>query len=293
MDAVCIKGDWDVILDKNKAGKLLGVLVYHHRRVYGFNMIINPLMTAYNGIHLLYPDNLSNYEKGQFTYKHTQTLIDRLPKYSLYYQQYHTDYQNWLGLHWNGYKQTGKYTYIIDSSIGKEKLWSQLKRVVQKDITKAEEICDIIEIDMNTFLSEAKQAFADQNREQPANEEALMRLYSKLHDKGSLRIIAAQHKETGENLSAQIIVHDKNTSYALACYTRREKEMRTTLSLLLWHVISSNDRRYFDFDGSIIQGVERYMRSFGGELIPHHKIYKVTNPILRLGLHVFKPQFFG
>ncbi len=293
MDAVCIKGEWDVLLERNGGGKLLGLLVYHTRKAYGFNVIMNPLMTAYNGIYLLYPDKLTNYEKGHFTYKHTQALIDRLPKRSMYYQQYHTDYNNWLGLYWNGYKETTRYTYIVDSAVGKDEQWATLKNAIKKDITNAEKACNLVEIDMKTFLNEAKRAFADRNKEQPANSEALTRLYDKLYPKGLLQILSAQHKETGEYLSAQIVVHDKNRSYALACYFKRQKELRTTLSYVIWHLIFSGERRYFDFDGSIIKGVERYIRSFGGELTPHYKIHKVSNPILRLGLNLLKPNFFG
>jgi len=295
MDAVCVKGDWDVILEFDGARKLIGVLVYHHRRYLGFNMILPSEMTAYNGIYILYSDKAlsSNYRKGHFTYKVTSALLEKLPQYSLYYQQYHSHFDNWLALYWKGYKETTRYTYVIDTSIGKDRVWDNLKYTVQKDIKKAEENCTLVEIDMETYLHEAELAFAEKSKGMPANNEVLKRLYKNLYPSGHLEIKAARYDETGEYLSAQVIVKDRNTSYAIACFYKNRSYIRTTLSYIIWECMFSREGQIFDFEGSILEGVENYIRSFGGVLTPHYRIYKVNNPFLKLGLTLLKPNFFG
>lgn len=295
MDAVCVKGGWDVILEFSASKALIGVLVYHHRRYWGFNLILPSPMTAYNGIYILYPDKAlkNNFRKGHYTYKITSALIDRLPKHSLYYQQYHYDYDNWLAMFWKGYKETCRYTYLIDTSQGRELVWNNLKHTVQKDIEKAEQQCTLVELDMETYLDEAEKAFAEKKKALPANKAVLRKLYENLYPGGQLEIKAAKHDETGEILSAQAIVLDSNTSYAIACFYKNRPYIRTTLSYIIWESMFSREEQIFDFEGSILEGVEQYIRSFGGVLTPHHRIYKVNNPLLKLGLSLFKPDFFG
>ncbi len=294
MDAVCVKGDWDVVLEFNGAKKLIGVLVYHYRRYMGFKLILTPPMTAYNGIHILYPDRkLNNYKKGHFTYKVSTALIEGLPKHSLYYQQYPFQYDNWLALYWKGYKQTTKYTYVIDTSIGKELVWDGLKHTVQKDILKAEQNCTIEDMDMETYLVEAENAFAEKKKALPTNKEVLRRLHQNLSPSGHMYIKVAKYNPTGEYLSGQVIVRDATTSYAIACFYKNRPEIRTTLSYIIWTCMFDRKDQIFDFEGSILQGVEQYIRSFGGTLTPHYRIHKVDNPLLRIALNVLKPNFFG
>jgi lipid II:glycine glycyltransferase (peptidoglycan interpeptide bridge formation enzyme) len=51
-------------------------------------------------------------------------------------------------------------------------------------------------------------------------------------------------------------------------------------SLLFWKAINmaSEKNLTFNFEGSMIPGVERFFRSFGGELTPVYYIYKRKFP---------------
>jgi len=291
MDAACIKGEWDVILQQNVAGELEGVLVYHIRRYYGMTLILMPPMTAYNGIHILFPSNLKEYSKVSFQNRVTEALIDKLPKHSLYYQQYHTDYTNWLPLYWKGYKETTRYTYILDTRPGKEVLTRGLRDNLRRSIASAEKTCEIVDIDIETFITETKLAFESKGKPVPINVEVLRRLDSAFKDSGQIEIRACRHKETGKLLSGIILAQDKKSSYYLSSF--HHATVTGSLAYLLWDSIFMKDRDVFDFEGSIIKGIEFYLRSFGGTLTPHYRIYKVPNPLLSLGLKIFKPHFFA
>jgi len=294
MDAVCVKGDWDVILEFDGSKNLIGVLVYHHRRVLGFNMIVNPPMTAYSGIHILYPDRaMTPFQRHTFNYKVTTTLIEQLPKLSLYYQQYPVQFDNWLALYWKGYKETCRYTYVMDTSIGKEVIWAGLKNTVQKDIQVAQESCSIIEVDMATYIREAEAAFAEKNKALPANKVVLQRLYDKLHESDQLHAKLARHKATGEYLSGLVVAKDMRTAYALASFHKHRPDVRTSLSYIMWDAMFERENQLFDFEGSILKGVEKFLRSFNATLTPHHRIYKVNNRLLHLAISILKPNFFG
>ena len=293
MDAVCIKGGWDVIIERDEAERLTGILVYHHRKYYGFDLILMPPMTAYNGIYVLPLDGLSKYSFASHQNKVTEALISRLPKHSLYYQQYHPSFKNWLPLYWKGYKETTRYTYTIDSREGKEVLKKGLRDNLRRSIKNSEKACTIVEIDIDTFLNEAEQSFAKRNKPMPINKAVLRKLCETFCETGQIKIRACKHADTGNYLSGAVIAMDKNTTYYLSSFFHPEAKPSGTMSHVIWDSIFSSEGRLFDFEGSIIKEVEFYFRSFGGELTPHYRIFSVPNPLLRVGLSLFKPNFFA
>lgn len=293
MDAVCLKGDWDVIMEKDEEGGLAGVLVYHYRRYYGFNLILMPPMTAYNGIHIIYPKGKSDYSLVSYQYKVSEALISRLPKHSLYYQQYHTAYDNWLALYWKGYKETTRYTYILDGEQSKASATKELRDNLRRSIKNAEKACHIEEVDFDTYWREAKLSFETKKRPIPINKQALENLCANLCPEGKMKIRACKNKETGKYLSGAVMAEDSNTIYYVSGFHHADVKPSGSMAHVIWDSIFSSDKTKFDFEGSIIKEVEFYFRSFGGKLTPHYRIFNVPNPLLRIGLALFKPNFFA
>ncbi|MBE7441610.1 MAG: hypothetical protein HS119_04060 [Flavobacteriales bacterium] len=56
------------------------------------------------------------------------------------------------------------------------------------------------------------------------------------------------------------------------------------MSLLLWEAIkrSKNKTKSFNFEGSMIESIERYFRAFGGKQTPYFEITKRTSKVLKL-----------
>jgi len=293
MDAVCVKGDWDVVLERDEDGGLVGVLVYHYRRYYGFNLILMPPMTAYNGIHIIYPQDKSDYSQVSHQYKVTESLISRLPQHSLYYQQYPPAFDNWLALYWKGYRETTRYTYVLDSEQGKTEATKELRDNLRRSIRNAEKACVIKEVDFDTYWREAKASFENKQRPIPINKQALKNLCTSLCSVGKMKIRVCKNKETGQYLSGAVMAEDKDTIYYVSGFHHNAVKPSGSMAHVIWDSLFSSDKKQFDFEGSIIKEVEFYFRSFGGKLTPHYRIFKVPNPLLRLGLTLFKPNFFA
>lgn len=293
MDAVCVKGDWDVILELDDEGQLGGVLVYHYRRYYGFNLILMPPMTAYNGIHIVPPEGKLDYSVVSHHNKVSETLISRLPKHSLYYQQYAPSYKNWLSLYWKGYQETTRYTYIMSNEAGREERTKGLRDNLRRSIKNAEKACTIVDIDFDTFWREAKQSFDNRKKAVPINKEVLKNLTESLGPTGKIKIKACKHKESGRLLSGAVIALDKKTSYYISSFFHSDAKPSGSMAYVIWESIFSRENIQFDFEGSILKEVEFYFRSFGGKLTPHYRIFNVPNPMLKLGLTLFKPDFFA
>lgn len=292
MDAVCVKGDWDVVMKKSEEGVLEGILVFHIRKYYGFRLILMPPMTAYNGIHIFYPEDLKGHSKASYHNKVCEALVTSMPKHDLYYQQYHPDYDNWLSLYWMGYKETTRYTYLMDSSPGREENRKYLRDNLRRSIKNAEKKTTIVDIDLDTFLSEAEEAYGSRQKQLPIHKQVIRNLSEAFSATDNLHIRACRHNETGQYLSGAVFAEDENCTYYVSSFYHAEAKPSGSMAHIIWDGIHSRPDKMFDFEGSILKDVEFYFRSFGGTLTPHYRIYKVPNFLLRKGLSLFKPDFF-
>lgn len=91
--------------------------------------------------------------------------------------------------------------------------------------------------------------------------------------------------------SAAIMVWDSRCAYYIAGGIRQDLRKGSIANVLLIqrmiadaHAMNLN----FDFEGSILPGVERFFRSFGGELQPAYRVMKFPSPITYLVWHCYR-----
>jgi hypothetical protein len=96
-------------------------------------------------------------------------------------------------------------------------------------------------------------------------------------------ILAAYCKETGEKLGEVFLVKNKNTMLLYHSWYKKSS-IRGIPSLLIYEAIQSSfkhaDITTFDFEGSIIASVDKFMSSFGGEITPYSHIYWAKDSFL-------------
>lgn len=293
MDAVCIKGDWDVALELDPNGDLLGVLVYHIRKYRGLTLILQPPMTAYNGIFLFYPHGTKGHTKISYQNKTTMALMAQLPKVSLYYQQHHPSLNNWLSLYWNKFKQTTRYTYILNKTLGQEALYQKLKGSMRRSFKHTTAACTIETMnDFDAFWPILKKSFDDRKKPVPYNKEVLRNLFTTFSKSQQLCVKVCKETLTGNYLSGLVMFSDKITTYNVASFHYKNTGTKNSFQFLIWKSIFECQSDYFDLEGSMIKEVEFFLRAFGGTLTPHYKIHKVYNPLLKIALSMSKPDFF-
>jgi len=280
MDAVCISGNWDVVIAKDTDGNVEGVLVYHYRNYRGFKLILMPPLTFYSGIYFNYRKNIKSHSKIGFEIKITEKLFNQLPKHDLYYQQYSTKINNWLPQYWSGYKQSTRYTYTLPTSNNKDVLWNNLKGNVRRNIKKAESTCTVIKTDIGRFWSELEKCYTE--RKNPFQKNLIERLYNNLYDINKCELNLVEHNQTKKILSGSFIAYDNNVSYYVCGFFNPNGKEIGALSYLLWQNISKSKTNYFDFEGSTIKEVEYFFRAFGANLTPHYRVWKINSKILKL-----------
>ena len=291
MDAVCVKGDWDVVLALDGNNNIEGILIYHLRRYRGFNLILMPPLSSYSGIYFNYPSNLKSHSTVSFESRVTNKLLEQLPKYDFLYLQLSPDITNWLPLYWKDFKQSTRYTYKIDTMLSEEALWDNLKGNVRTNIRNSENACAIDDCSFEEFWKHNLASAKARNKTNPFNKQVLGNLAKVYLPKDQLQIKMVKSRDNGDVLGGAITVSDHNTRYYLAGFYYPNASPKYAFSYLLWNLIKSNPQQYFDMEGSIIPEIEHFFRSFGGELTPHFKIWKINNLLLKILFKIKAPTF--
>ena len=174
-------------------------------------------------------------------------------------------------------------------------MWDGFLSNVRTDIRKAERQVEVRTglpvLDLQPLISET---FARRGVQAPYGADLLARLGSACAEHGAGRTFVAV--DAHERVHAGIyLVWDDRTAYYLIGARRDEFSHSGATSLLLWEAIkfASSVTRVFDFEGSMIEPVERFFRSFGAKQVPYFQVWKArrhVRPLLRLPARSYLPD---
>jgi len=277
LDVVCGKDNWDVaIVEKN--GQIIASLPYYFKKKFMFNIITMPLLTQIMGPMLHYQNFKSHYDKIEQEKNFYTKLIENLPKYIYFKQNFHYSVQNWLPFFWKGFQQTTKYTYIIEDLTDLKKVFKSFSYAKRKNIKKAEKIVTIkYDLPARDFYENHKMTLKKQNELISYNFTLFEKIYNACREQNSGKTIYAIDNN-GNIHSALFVVWSKMSAYNLISTIDPDFRNSGSASLLIREIIKyvSDKTERFDFEGSMIEGVERSFRQFGTRQMPYFKISKIN-----------------
>lgn len=284
LDAVCGPGNWDVILVE-KGGQVVAAMPYFTQNKSGFKLITMPPLTQTMGVWIKYQSNM-NSQTARIKYENEliNKTIDQLPEFDYYKQNFHYSFTNWLPFHWKGFEQTTRYTYLINELGNIDELFNILKGSVRTDIRKAEKEFKFIESeDIDRFYKLNELVFSKTDKKMSYDFNLVKRLDSATADRGKRKILLAVN-DSGEACSGVYIVWDDDCVYYLMSGSDPKFGNTGAVSMLLWESIkfASTFAKSFDFEGSMIEPVERFFRSFGAIQKPYFRISKINSKLLKL-----------
>ncbi len=182
-------------------------------------------------------------------------------------------FEYWTPLRWHGFTQTTHYTWRLVDLSSLEQVFSALRENVRREIRKARKRgLAVEEASVDEYLPLHRSSAARQEREAEAraNEALLRRIDVAAGERGARTILVARDPE-GVAHSAGFYVHDERFTYYLAGGSSGEHLGSGGASLVMWEAIQRAAGRgtSFDFEGSMIREVERFVRSFGGAPAPY------------------------
>ena len=163
LDAVCGEDNWNVILLEKK-GEIIASLPYYMQKKYGFKIITMPKLTQNIKLWIKYPKNQKYEKKLYYENKIILELIDKLPKYDMFYVNFNYSLTNWLPFYWKGFKQTTGYTYVIEDLKNIKSVFLNFNQSKRKEIKRAEKIVSIVDnFTLKDFYEITKLTFKRQN----------------------------------------------------------------------------------------------------------------------------------
>jgi hypothetical protein len=129
--------------------------------------------------------------------------------------------------------------------------------------------------DIEILLMLLDKTFSIQNRKNPFSKDLIRKIYGACKDHNAGKLLYAIDRD-GNAHAGTFFVYDKNVCYTLFGGTDPKLRSSGARSLLMWEEIkfASTVSKYFDFEGSMIEGIEDFFRQFGGAPIVYYQIRK-------------------
>jgi hypothetical protein len=285
LDITAGADNWDALISKHADGTVQAVWPFGKKKQLGFTRIFLPAYTPYLGPQLFYPDQLNEYEHRSFEHKVIEDLLSRLPKARDIRFKWTVGYDNWMPFYWQGFEQTTRYTYISKPIASEEEQLRTLKNSVRRQIKKAEAELEVQEsADVTSVLRLYESSLEQQAAGHAADEGLLRKLHDKITEHQSGTILEARSGE--EVVAALYLVWDQEQMYYLYGGQDIKSKDSGAKTYLFWKALRMASERQltFNFEGSMIPGVERFFRGFGAVLQPVHFIYKREFPFSFIGI---------
>lgn len=182
---------------------------------------------------------------------------------------------------WNKYKVIPNYTYRINLENTIENIISNFDSKNRNVINKA--IKEEVIVSENTLSkTELFNFFINSLNTTNANvyENELKNIFHKFSDESNSFSVEA--RKNGELLGSVFCVFDKHTCYYLLGGVNKKSGIQGVNNILIQKSIENAKKigcKIFDFEGSMLKGVEKFFRSFGPELVPYFTVNKATLPL--------------
>jgi hypothetical protein len=265
-------GRWDAV-EVVENGEIVGWLPFVRKRRFGLTILAQPELTPHLGPWVK-PGTGEVHTQSQRENEILCNLIAALPKHDIFLQSFHPSITNCLPFYWHGFLQESCYTYIIDDLSDHDKIWHGFRENVRGHIRKAQRRVIVRPIeDVETFIALNRMTFARQGVSPAYSADTIRRLDAACGARGVRRIFLAEDAD-GAAHAALYLIWDSESAYTLMSGSDPRLRDSGAISLLRWEAIkyAGQVTRLFDFEGSMLQPIERFVRAFGARQVPYPKL---------------------
>jgi hypothetical protein len=283
LDAVAGDQAWDVAVVES-GGHMMASMPYVRRRRLGFEISNQPPLTQTLGPWLR-PSSAKLAKSMSQQKDLMEALIGQLPPFDQFSQNWHYGQTNWLPFFWKGFQQTTRYTYALADLRDEQLLWKGLNENIRREIRKASARFSLRvrdDLGLAAFLDLNRKVFARQGKALPYPESLVHRLDQACETRACRKILIAEDPE-GRAHAGVYLVWDENSAYYLIGGGDPELRASGAASLCMWEAIrhSATVTRRFDFEGSMLEPVERFFRAFGAEQVAYFQVHRTRSKLIR------------
>lgn len=289
LDAVC-PNSWDVILIERN-DKIVASFPYYYYKmkvakgILKFAHIGMPQLTQKLGPYIVYGANiLKESKKIQYEHEIYDAIIDKLPKYDSFGVNFDWKYKNWLPFYWKGFKQTTKYTYILDNIKDHDSLIKDYSRIKKRKLQiSSGEFTIKYDLPKDVFYSFFSAVIHERDDSVRFSKSLFDHIYDAVYAQKAGKVFYCV--DSKNNIQAiNLTIWDKECAYYLIAMRYKKYNSSGGTEFLVNETIKyvSQFVNRFDFEGSMIKGVEESFRQYGTRQTEYYTIYRNNNPLLKI-----------
>ncbi|MDP5168638.1 MAG: GNAT family N-acetyltransferase [Bacteroidia bacterium] len=289
--ASIIAAGWEAVIVK-RGEEWEAVLPFLRSSRMGFSRSLQPRFAQYWGP-CMAPSSLSGYEGLSRKKALQELLIEHLPPLKQIIWQFSPMVDYPLPWYWQRFTLRTRYTFQLDLSQTEPHLLSQTASTLRRYLKKGKTLLFEEENDPEALVQLLKKQQQEGHEIIGSNDldwvtfPALVRY---LQEKGMGRMRVVKNGE-GQVLSAGLFVrYGKLGMYLIGTYDP-ELGDRSAMPILLWKSICEDQAagmRKFDFEGSMIPGVERFFRRLGGQPVAYLQVERNDLPLVIQWIHALR-----
>ncbi len=266
LDAVA-PGKWHEIIIPGKNGESLGRMVYVEESLYGISYLGLPPLTQQMGPWFALPSNLKPVKALHKTKLVLDALIAQIAEEKNVDLAFHNSFQYILPFVWSGYHVIPSVSYVIEDLSDIDRVYGGMESKLRNLIKNARERYSVEDrVCCEEMISLVESTFAKQGRKSPLSRQLIQRIYDASEKHRARKLLGARDKETGNLVAVAFFLYDEHTCYYLLGGKDYSQKTDGSQELLIFEGIrfAASVSREFDFEGSMIPGIENFFRGFGG-----------------------------
>lgn len=201
-----------------------------------------------------------------------------LPPAHAFVQHFSPTVLNALPFYWAGYRLELRYTYRLHGLRSPDALWDGLRGNIRREIRKARSQLEVRDdLGLDRFYAIWRKTFARQGLQPTTSRAQLERLDSACAERDARTMLFAQ--DAAQRVHAVIyVVWDRHAAFHLLGGADPELRTSGASSLLMWEAImrARAVTDVFDFEGSMLKPVERFLRAFGSRQTPYLRVSRAS-----------------
>lgn len=274
LDCVAYKS-WERIVIKNKNDEIEAAFPIYKGNKMGFKILDMPPLTQTMGVYIR--DTGAKLTKKLEREKKLLTqVIDSLPGGYNYDFNIDIDNEYVLPFIWKGFKVEPRFSYRLENLEDLDAVWNGFKENIKTDIRKAQKKVEVrSDMDIENLIRMQEKTFQRQNRSLPFDKDVIRKIDKAMHSNNKGLLLCAVDRDDNVHAAAYFIFDERRCYYLLGGGDPEYRNSGAT-SLLIWEGIkyASEHSIIFDFEGSMIQDIERFVRGFGANPRVYYHVYK-------------------
>ncbi|MFN0200883.1 MAG: GNAT family N-acetyltransferase [Bacteroidia bacterium] len=276
--ASIVAENWQVVLVE-EGDKWLAVMPLCLKKKYFLSYTLQPIFTQYWGIFFANELFKTQYEKYSFYQKILRLILEKIPSTYLFVHHFSPKFDYALPFHWEKYELKTRYTYQIDlQEIDIQEIWKNMANPLQRQIKKA--IKNQLQVEETNNSAMLFHFLANQPKNvlgvEKKHETTFQQLTEYLLSSGHGKLFQIKNREGEIRAIALFSYFNKQVVYHLGLISPNNED-NSVMDFLLWKAIEwakEKEAEVFDFEGSMIENIERFFRKFGAKPVPYLQITK-------------------